>query len=218
MIILFDLNGTLTDARAIGEPWNAPDLGVESLALAVKSAMIDTILGEYRDFTEHLGSALRVVVGRRELEPTLVGEALRRAQALPLQPETSAALDALGDAGCRLAVLTNSAAQAGRATLEAAGVADRFEQILGVDAVERFKPHVDVYRYALRALDAVPDEVVMVAAHSWDVWGAKHAGLRTAWVQRPERCFPPAAPAPDVVGEDLWDVAQQLVAAQEATR
>jgi 2-haloacid dehalogenase len=52
----------------------------------------------------------------------------------------------------------------------------------------------------------------MVAAHWWDVEGAKRAGLRTAWVARRERILRATVPDPDVRGEDVRDVAAALVA------
>ncbi|HEV2752931.1 MAG TPA: hypothetical protein VGV36_03735, partial [Solirubrobacteraceae bacterium] len=60
------------------------------------------------------------------------------------------------------------------------------------------------------ALGAQPGEVTLVAAHWWDVEGAKRAGLRTAWVARRERVLRSGVPAPDVCGEDLREVAVAL--------
>jgi phosphoserine phosphatase len=66
-VIVFDLNGTLTDPGAIGAPWGARDLGTAVLAAAVQSAMVDTILGQSRPFREHIEAALRDVVSERGL-------------------------------------------------------------------------------------------------------------------------------------------------------
>lgn len=210
MLVLFDLNGTLTDPAAIGEPWNEPGLGADAIDLAVLYAMTDTILGDHRDFADHLRSALEVLVARRRLAPEGIDQALAQATRLPARPDAAAALSALADDGHRLAVLTNSSAESGRATLEAAGLAGRFEAIVGVDAVERFKPHPDVYRHALRTLGGSPGGTLLVAAHAWDVWGAKAAGLRTAWIARGEVAFPATAPEPDIRAADLRDAADRI--------
>jgi 2-haloacid dehalogenase len=213
MVIIFDLNGTLTDPAAIGAPWDDADLGSEVLSLAVQSAMIDTLVGDYREFREHIRSALSVVVTRRGLAAGPIEQGLERASRLPARPEAGPALERLAEAGLRLAVLTNSGAAAGRATLEAAGLADRFEHILGVDAVQRFKPHPGVYRHALRVLAVDAGDALLVAAHAWDVWGARRAGLRAAWIDTDERAFPPVAPEPDVRAGDLLEAATQIVEA-----
>ena len=51
---------------------------------------------------------------------------------------------------------------------------------------DSYKPNPEVYLGAVRMLDAEPREVMMVAAHAYDVDGAQAAGLRTAYVFRPD--------------------------------
>jgi 2-haloacid dehalogenase len=208
-VIVFDLNGTLTQPAAIGGPWGASDLGVAVLAAAIQSAMVDTILGDSRPFSEHIEAALRDEVAERGLDAGRIDEALEAARALPAYPDAAPALEALGGAGHRLAVLTNSGADAGRRTLQANALAERFERILGVDAVGSFKPHPSVYRYALEELRCDPSEVTFVSAHAWDLAGATHAGMRTAFVRRDER---PASlyPSPDLEAADLMAMAAAL--------
>ena len=45
-----------------------------------------------------------------------------------------------------------------------------------------------------------------------DVWGAKHAGMKTAWLARPEKRLPRESlvPEPDAVVESLGEVADRL--------
>jgi len=207
MLVIFDLNGTLTDPAGIGEPWQAPELGLDVLAGAVQTAMVETILGEYTDFSAHIRSALEVQVARRSLDGGRIEEALERAKRLSPYPDAAEALELLAQAGHRLTVLTNSGAQAGRATLEACGLSDWFEQVLGVDAVRRFKPHSATYAHALTALDARPEETFMVAAHAWDVTGAQHAGLRGVWIARGQDAYPQVGLRPELTAPTLLDAA-----------
>jgi 2-haloacid dehalogenase len=205
-MIVFDLNGTLTDPGAIGRPWGERDLGSRVLVAAVQSAMVETILGGSRAFAAHIEAAVRDEVGRRGLDPARIDEALEAASALPAYSDTGPGLEALQAAGQRLAVLTNSGADAGRRTLEANGLAHRFERILGVDAVGSFKPHPAVYRYALEELGCDPRDVTFVSAHAWDLAGAASAGMRTAFVIRDEP-WASAYSRPDIDGADLCEIA-----------
>jgi FMN phosphatase YigB (HAD superfamily) len=52
----------------------------------------------------------------------------------------------------------------------------------------------------------------LVAAHGWDVAGALAAGCRATFVARPGRLPDPLAPPPEVTGDDLEQVADQLLA------
>lgn len=208
--MLFDLNGTLTDPRAIGAVWQVPALGVAVLAGAVQTAMVDAILdAAARPFRAHIEAALQDEVGRGGLDPSKVDQALEVAARLPAFGDVDPALEALGGEGHRLAVLTNSGADAGQRTLEANGLAARFERILGVDAVGSFKPHPAVYRYALQELRCAPRDVTFVSAHPWDLAGAAHAGMRTAFVLRDEP-LASAYPRPDVEAGDLRRLAAAI--------
>jgi len=68
------------------------------------------------------------------------------------------------------------------------------------------------YLYAAEMLGVSPDRMALVAAHDWDCHGAKRAGLTTGWVSRKSGGFGAPFAAPDVVGEDLTEVAAKLLA------
>ncbi|MGT1696601.1 hypothetical protein ACVPTE_23550 [Salmonella enterica subsp. enterica serovar Winslow] len=50
-------------------------------------------------------------------------------------------------------------------------------------------------------------QAMMVAAHGWDVGGAKLAGMHTAFVTRPGQCLYPLAPSPDLLVDNLRQLA-----------
>jgi 2-haloacid dehalogenase len=60
-----------------------------------------------------------------------------------------------------------------------------FDAIISAENVRAYKPDVRAYRGAARLLDLPPERILMVAAHTWDLDGARAAGLRTAFVERP---------------------------------
>lgn len=57
--------------------------------------------------------------------------------------------------------------------------------VLSAELAGTYKPDRHVYETATRLLDVQPDEVLLVAAHGWDIDGARAAGLRTAFLERP---------------------------------
>lgn len=214
MVALFDVNGTLTDPAGLGEPWGRPELGLRVLRSAILSSMAATLCGRGDGpFVDHLRDGFVLEVAAAGLDAARIDDGLQRATALDAYPDAGPAVDALRAAGFTVAALTNSGAAGGRATLEAAGLAARFDHVLGVDAVGVFKPHPDAYGHAVSTLEVPAEDIVLVAAHAWDVDGARAASLRTAWVARGEGVLGPARSVPDHQGTDLLDVAGQLVAA-----
>ncbi len=113
MIVCFDLNGTLTDVRAL----TGDDRGLIVFDRALMLAMADTLSGAVRPLPEYFREVLE-----RDL-PELAEAAMERLPRLPAQPEAADALQVLRDAGHRVAVVTNSAREAAEASLEAAGCA-----------------------------------------------------------------------------------------------
>src|SRR6202000_22158 len=69
----------------------------------------------------------------------------------------------------------------------------RFDCVLGADISRHYKPDIEIYRSAAELLDASPGELMMVAAHGWDLDGARAAGFRTAYVERPGESGPQRA-------------------------
>ncbi|WP_214110616.1 haloacid dehalogenase type II [Acrocarpospora catenulata] len=60
-----------------------------------------------------------------------------------------------------------------------------FDCVLSAELAGTYKPDPRVYQMATRLLDVDPGQVLMVAAHGWDLDGARAAGLRTAFIERP---------------------------------
>lgn len=90
-----------------------------------------------------------------------------------------------------------------------------WDAILGAELARDYKPKLEVYRAAADAFDCAPHEVLMVAAHSSDLAAAARAGLRTAFIARPDEHGPgrgeTVATVPvDFSAADLGALADQL--------
>jgi 2-haloacid dehalogenase len=131
---------------------------------------------------------------------------------LPAHPEVPAALRRLRGAGLQLAALTNSTLEVAEAQLENAGLIRLFDQVLSADDVRRLKPAPEPYRMAAERFGVGIGEVRLIAAHAWDVAGARHAGCAAAFVARPGKALDPLADAPDLTGRDLDEVADLIIA------
>jgi 2-haloacid dehalogenase len=62
----------------------------------------------------------------------------------------------------------------------------RFDAVLGAEIAGDYKPNARVYRAAAEALDLLPMQCMMVAAHSTDLAAAADLGFMTAHVARPD--------------------------------
>jgi len=67
-----------------------------------------------------------------------------------------------------------------------------------------YKPHPDVYRTAASLLGLRPEQVLMVAAHNYDLRAAQEQGLLTAFVPRPTEHGP--GQTTDLTPEGQWTI------------
>lgn len=221
-VIVFDSNETLLDlagldtefARAFGAAAVRKQWFRQLLELFLTATVID----EYQSFELLADAALDMTAvqygtanGTGELAKADRAAIHATMLALPPHGDVRPALDRLTAAGLRLAVLTNSTEKSAKAQMKHAGLDDCFEAILSADAVQRYKPAREAYRYAAKQLAVDTDEIRLVAAHGWDVAGALEAGCKAAFVARPEKALNPRGRAPDIVGADLAAVAEQII-------
>ena len=86
-----------------------------------------------------------------------------------------------------------------------------FDAIISVEEGGAFKPHPAVYRSAARILDCAPSEIMMVAAHSFDIMGARACGFRGAYVNRYSLPYEDTNQyMPDIVVDDFNQLADVL--------
>jgi 2-haloacid dehalogenase len=90
----------------------------------------------------------------------------------------------------------------------------RFDCVLSAELAGAYKPAPEVYLTAARLLAVETAELMMVAAHPWDLDGARGAGLRTALIERPLEYGPGSAaqtyPDADESAADLLELAERL--------
>lgn len=125
------------------------------------------------------------------LEATgLLGDAKLRQRLLDLYwelqtyPEAPAMLAALKAAGLQTAILSNGSPPMLDGAVQSAGIGDVLDDVLSVESVGVFKPHVRVYDLVQERFGCARDEVLFVSSNGWDAAGASGYGFVTAWVNR----------------------------------
>jgi 2-haloacid dehalogenase len=221
-LIVFDVNETLLDLGSM-EPtfqrifndksamrlWFA-DLILYSAAL--------TVAGVYVPFTDIGSAVMKMLADTRGIKITDDDkkELTDKFSTMPPYPEVPAALRKLRNAGFRLFCLTDNLLEVQTRQLEHGGIVDLFERRFSADGVKHHKPSPQAYGYVEKELGAKPSQFCMIACHSWDTLGAVAAGWEAALIKRVGNDVLGVGPQPHIVGNDLNDVADQLIARHKA--
>ncbi len=217
-VLIFDVNETLLDLaplkKSVGEALGGrEDLLPLWFSTMLHYSLVETLSDNYHSFGEIGTAALMMVAETRgiEMEYDEAKESIvTPLRALPPHPDVVAGLKALKEKGYRIVSLTNSSAVGVETQFKNAGLTDLFEKRFSVDSVKKFKPHPDTYQTVLDDLGVNAEEVLMVAAHAWDLAGAKNVGLQTAFIARPGKTLYPNLARPDYVLKDLSELAKSL--------
>ncbi len=88
----------------------------------------------------------------------------------------------------------------------------KFDAIISVEQVGAFKPSPGIYRKAIQRLGCEPGEIMMVAAHAFDILGAQACGFKAAYVNRYGLPTDDSVYQPDIIVDDFVELATTLLA------
>jgi 2-haloacid dehalogenase len=218
-VAVLDVNETLSDLEPLRE--RVADVGAQRelletwFASTLRDGIALTASGEYAGFLDVGRAVLRTLltpVGQLSVPLQEATEHIVSGLAeLPVHPDVAPGLRSLREAGVRVVTLTNGSAASAQGLLERAGLSEVVERNLDVAAVGRWKPHPFPYQHTCRTLGVAASDAVLIAAHPWDVHGAKRAGLRGAWVDRRGTPYPDVFARPDATADDLHSLVAQLL-------
>ena len=188
--VLRDWFSTVLHSHVSTLDWPDADLS------AVAAAALD-ILAEDRHVSLSAEDRLRI---------------LSAVRTLPVHADAPVGLRRLCDAGFRAMVVANSSPDAIEEQLARVGLASSFERAISIGAGRRLAPAEERYRAVARRLRLKCNALRVVSAHTEDIVGALRAGCAGAFVTRVGHVPHPLTPQPDVVADDLEEVADQIIA------
>ena len=216
-LLIFDVNETLLDMsplkvsinRAFKNEW-AFDIWFPTL---LQYSLVETLTENYKDFSEIAEATLKMTAHKLDIDLTEVQikSVLSPITKLSAYPEVSSALEVLKQNGFKLVALSNGKPQVVNDQLKYAKIHHFFDKVLSIEEVKNYKPHVSTYHCAYSLMNVLPEDTMLIAAHGWDIAGAKRAGIQAAFVSRPGKSLYPLAIEPEIIGINLKEITKSLL-------
>ncbi|MFD2513035.1 haloacid dehalogenase type II [Pontibacter locisalis] len=216
-VLLFDVNETLLDLshmqKAVNQAFDNELAFKLWFSHLLEYALVENSTDTYHDFSEVGKAAMQMVakIISKDVSEEKQKELVGMVKETQPHPDVIPGLKKLKEAGFRMATLTNSPAKSSIPHLEKVELKEYFEETFSVDSVKKFKPHRSPYQYAANQLGVKISDMMMVAAHGWDMAGALRAGMRAAFISRPGQALYTLAPEPELTAPILLELAEKLV-------
>jgi 2-haloacid dehalogenase len=216
-VILFDVNETLLDMTPLKKAINKL-LGSRKgfriwFGMLLHYSLVDNCIHQYHDFATIAYATLEMAAESlgKSIDEKEKKTALAVIKELKAYPDVKKGLRLLKENGFRLATLTNSPAVTLTGQLNNSKLSAYFDATLSIDTIKKYKPALETYIWAAEQLSITPGEIVMVAAHGWDIAGAMQAGLKAAFVKRKGQSLYPLSAMPVFMGKDLIEIANAII-------
>lgn len=215
--ILLDVNETLFSLEGLREPFVRCGLDPALVSPWFTSILRDgfalAAAGDFQRLTD-IATDNFIALDPQRLGRSEAHTVLDCFRTLEPHPDVARGLQLIHDEGVRVMTLTVGDVSLSEALFTRAGLRHLVDGFLSADTVRRWKPAPEPYAYGVAQIGWPAANVALIAAHDWDVHGARRAGLQTGYVAR--YCKVPSSifSAADVAGDDLPSVVEKLLGTQ----
>ncbi len=196
--ITFDMYGTLLDLvasfasgfdeflKAKGYPGSANDVVQAWETTYLHESNVDSLLGGPRTPFEvvrrvtlsQLFHKLKIAHTKDDIEQLVTTKATPT-----LFPDVKEHLTRLRAQGkYQMSVLSNGDLESLDRAVSGLGIP--VDRVISAEQAGYYKPHSGVYQHAIKELGLPGEQVLHVAAHAWDIRGARAAGMAGAYINR----------------------------------
>jgi 2-haloacid dehalogenase len=198
----------IEDPEFVSRVWRARNMMYTVLANDINA---------YRPFYEIQGLSLRFALESFGYDvPEDVRKDIRQTvykDQIVVFDDVQPAMERIADLGYDQYVISNGDPDMLDHMIEQAGINDVIEDTISADEVETFKPEVEIYRHSAGRTGTPINDILHISGGTMrDVWGAKNAGMQTAWLNREEKHYPieHLGSYPDMTITTIHELADEL--------
>ncbi|NHN48066.1 haloacid dehalogenase type II [Halostella sp. JP-L12] len=217
--ITFDSFTTIVDvetttrralAKHVDDPASVADLW---RSRAVDYRMVSTFTDNYETYEETTRDALEYALAAHDctLPDDAIDEIASAFHELDVYEDVRPGMERLVDAGYELYVLSNGNPAVLDSMVRRASIGDLIADTISADELQVYKPDPRIYEYAADSTNTAVENVLHVATPWYDIYGAKHAGNQTVWLNRNDAPWDRFDGEPDLTVETFEELVTAVI-------
>lgn len=215
-LVIFDVNQTMFSLNEIKKRFiknNLKKVWVDIWFNSIlKEGFSYSLSGNFINFKKVGINELKKIFlqNNRSIKRDVLVEIIEGLKYLEVHPDILKTLNLLKNLNLKVVTLTNGSASNTRILLKKNKLEGLIDCCLSIEDFKVWKPHKNVYLKACKFMRTNPKNSLMIAAHGWDINGAKLAGLKTAYITRYEKKISSFYLKPDYIGENSFEIVSKL--------
>ena len=215
-LVIFDVNETMFSLQTISEKFEI--LGLPKLALNIwfsnilKEGFSSSSIGHFHSFKKIAENELiRLFLSFKvEYKKKFYSLIMKEFSKLQIHDDVLKAIKVLHKNKIKIVLLTNGSKENTQNLLKKNNIQNYINRCFSIDEIKVWKPHKKVYQHVCKTMKISCENSLMIAAHAWDINGAKNAGLITGYITRYEKILSNIYDTPDIIGKDCLSILQSI--------
>ena len=215
-LVIFDVNQTMFSLNALKKKFKEFGLKqslVNNWFLSVlKEGFSSSLSQQFVDFkTIGKNELIKIFLQNNTLyNHKIINSILGEFSNLKVHPDIKTSLKYLKKNKIKIVTLTNGSVLNTKLLLKKNNINNFIDECFSINSFKIWKPAREVYLKTCEKMKIKPGRALMIAAHGWDINGAKLAGLKTAYITRYEKKLSDFYYRPDYVGSDSREIIKKL--------
>ena len=215
-LVIFDVNETMFSLDSIATKFET--LGLPNLSASLwfsnilKEGFANSSIGNFQTFKKIANNELKRIFLKFKIKyhncySSIIFDEFSKLKA---HKDIIDSIRLLENKKLKMVTLTNGSKDNTLKLLKNSGLQSYISRCFSINELRTWKPDKKTYIYVCKEMNVPPSKTLMIAAHAWDVNGAKKAGLKTGYITRYEKVLSEIYTEPDLVDNNCFSIIKRI--------
>ena len=215
-LIIFDVNQTIFSLEEMQKRFESCGITIKAshwFETVLKEGFVSSNLGKFVTFKEIANIQIKKILTLNKIkyDKEILNFLIDGFSFLKAHPDIKPAFELLNNKKINIVTLTNGPRKNAENLLKKNNIDKFVSRCFSIEEVQVWKPNVKTYNFVLKNMKTEPSQSLMIAAHGWDLEGAKSLGIKTGFINRYELWVNKYYTPPDFSSDNAIDLIKKII-------